>query len=102
MAKKRLRANDGSGEDEIEVNEDLSTEEGRANAICPTCGVFVESHRCRLCGAVKTINGVSKQLIWMRNGRLVKGFIDEKQAFVQMARKWDIPKDDWPKEFLED
>jgi hypothetical protein len=35
----------------------------------------------------------------MRNGRLVKGFHDEKQAFVEMAKQWSIPKEDWPEEF---
>jgi len=99
--KETLRAMDGSGEVEVEVSTDLSTEEGRANAICPSCGVFIDGHRCRLCGAVKTVNTVSGNLIWMRNGRLIKAFHDEKQAFVEMAKQWGIPEDEWPKEFKE-
>ena len=79
----------------------LNSAEGRAEAICPTCGVLVETHRCRLCGAVKTINPVSKNLIWMRNGRLVAGFHDEKQAYVRMAMQHGIPKEDWPERFKE-
>lgn len=75
-------------------------EEEKSDAICPSCGVEVKGHRCRLCGAVKTINSVSGNLIWMKNGRIVKAFRDEKQAYIKMAEKWGISKDKWPKKFL--
>jgi ribosomal protein L32 len=38
-------------------------------AICPSCGKAVATHRCNLCGAEKTVNQVSGNEIWMRNGR---------------------------------
>jgi predicted RNA-binding Zn-ribbon protein involved in translation (DUF1610 family) len=100
--KETLRKMDGSGEAEIAVNTDLSTDTGRADALCPTCGKVVEGHKCRLCGNVKTINQVSGQLIWMRGGRLVRAFHDEKQAYVRIARENGIPEEKWPKEFRGD
>jgi len=69
-------------------------------ALCPTCGVEVPTHRCRLCGAVRTVNQVSRNVIWMRNGRVVRAFADEKQAYVKMAEVYGIPKERWPKRFL--
>lgn len=102
IKRETLRAMDGSGEIEIEDKQDLTTTAGRANAICPTCGKLVEGHKCRLCGAVKTINSVSGNLIWMRNGRLVRAFHDEKQAYIQMAKLHGISEEEWPKEFRED
>lgn len=87
-------------------DEDLKLEKALAekedpiiDAICPSCGVEVETHRCRLCGATKTINSVSGNVIWMRNGRIVKAFHDAKDAYVQMASKYQIPRTQWPEEF---
>jgi len=77
------------------------TEAERSDAICPTCGVEVKGHKCRLCGATKTINSVSNNLVWMRNGRLVAGFRDEKAAYIEMARKFGISENKWPKKFKE-
>jgi len=68
-------------------------------AICPTCNKGVEGHKCRFCGATKSINQVSGNLIWMRNGRVVSAFKDEKMAWVTMAQRNDIPKDEWPEKF---
>lgn len=68
-------------------------------SLCPTCGVEVPSHKCRLCGAVRTVNQVSGNVIWMRNGRVVRAFADEKAAYVQMAKQYEIPEDRWPKRF---
>jgi hypothetical protein len=68
-------------------------------AICPTCNKGVEGHKCRFCGATKTINQVSGNLIWMRNGRVISAFKDEKIAWVQMANANGIPKDKWPERF---
>lgn len=67
-------------------------------SLCPACGPDgdVINGKCRLCGARKTINGVSGNVIWMRNGRIVRAFEDERQAYVQMARKYGIPRDKWP------
>lgn len=69
-----------------------------AESICP-CGKEVLTHRCRFCGAVKTINSVSGNVMWMRNGRLISAFRDEKQAYIRMAEKWGIPKENWPEKF---
>lgn len=71
----------------------------RAEAICPTCGVDVDGHKCRLCGAGKTISSVSGNVIWMRNGRVVAAFRDEKQAFINMAERHGIPEKEWPERF---
>jgi len=72
-----------------------------AEAICPTCGKPVPTHRCRLCGATKTINSVSGNVIWMRNGRVVAAFRDEKDAWIRMATQYSIPQDEWPDRFRE-
>lgn len=71
-------------------------------AICPTCGVVIENKKCRLCGARMTINSVSGNVIWMRNGRIVRGgaFADEKEAWIRMAEQWGIPREQWPRRFL--
>jgi hypothetical protein len=75
-----------------------------ADSICPKCGPkcgpLVHSS-CRLCGAMKTINSVSGNVIWMCNGRIVPGgaFQDDKNAYVQMAERYGIPKDQWPEKF---
>lgn len=79
--------------DEIEEPKDP------ADAICPSCGVEVQRGKCRLCGARRAINDVSRNVIWMRNGKLVAAFKDEKQAYVRMAIQWDIPQDRWPERF---
>ena len=69
------------------------------DGICPSCGIVVPG-RCRLCGARMTINSVSRQVIWMRNGRIVKGgmFKDVVHAWREMANQWEIPRGQWPKE----
>ena len=68
--------------------------------ICPTCGVPVKGHKCRLCGATKTINSVSGNEIWMRNGRIVRAFKDARFAWLEMAKKYQIPYAEWPVAFL--
>lgn len=73
---------------------------GAIESICP-CGQPVEGHRCRLCGAVKTVSSVSGNVIWMRNGRIAAAFQDSKRAYVEMAERWGVPKDRWPREFLD-
>lgn len=72
-----------------------------ADSICPSCGVVVSDHKCRLCGARKTINSVSGNVIWMRNGRIVPGgaFQDDKAAWVDMALRYNIPRNEWPEKF---
>jgi hypothetical protein len=78
--------------------EEMSSDE-KADAICPTCGVMVDGHRCRLCDATKSINQASGNQIWMRNGRLVAAFKDSRQAYVRMALQYGIPREKWPEEF---
>jgi ribosomal protein L24E len=69
-----------------------------AEAICP-CGKPVETHKCRFCGATKSINQASGHVIWMRNGRVVRAFQDEKKAYVEMAEQYGIPEAEWPEQF---
>lgn len=78
---------------------DVEAAEKEGEAICP-CGTEKVVYRCNSCGATRHLNPVSGHLAWMRNGRLVSSFHDEKDAYVSMAGKWDIPKERWPKEFL--
>ena len=79
-----------------EVN---ANEADPVESLCPKCGVPVPTHKCRLCGSVRTINQVSGNVIWMKNGRVVRAFIDSKHAYVEMAKAHNIPKEEWPKEF---
>ena len=83
----------------LETIEEPMLETG--DSICPACGVAVD-YRCRLCGATKSINSVSGNVIWMRNGRLIAGFKDEKQAFLNMAERWNVPESLWPDKFKPD
>jgi hypothetical protein len=62
----------------------------------------MDGHKCRFCGVTKTINQVSGNAIFMRNGRIVSAFTDEKTAYVQMAQKYQIPQEMWPKRFREE
>lgn len=71
------------------------------SSFCPACRKDVEGHKCRLCGATKTINAVSGAVIWMRNGRVIAAHKDSKSAWVAMAVKHRIPQDQWPAEFLD-
>lgn len=77
----------------------LTMHDKMADVICPTCAKAVEGHRCRLCGATKTINSVSGSVIWMRNGKLVAAFHDDKRAFVDTALEHNIPIEEWPEQF---
>ena len=76
-------------------------EKMNAEAICPTCGKPVPTHKCVLCGATKSINSVSGNVIWMRNGRVVAAFRDEKDAYVRMAVQYGIPASEYPERFKE-
>ncbi len=77
----------------------VTTEAHPADVLCPTCGKVVEGHKCRLCGATKTVNQVSGKIMWMRNGRLVAAFHDEKAAWLRAAREHNIPRSEWPEKF---
>jgi len=87
----------------VEAEKVLTDEEKLAasDSICPGCLVRVIENKCRLCGARKTINSVSGNVIWMRNGRIVPGgaFQDDKNAYVQMAQRSGIPMSEWPEKF---
>lgn len=74
-------------------------EKMQAEAICPTCGKPVPTHKCRFCGATKSINSVSGNVIWMINGRIIRAFRDEKQAYVEMAMRYGISESEWPERF---
>jgi len=66
--------------------------------ICPCCGI-VTDYRCRLCGATRTTNQVSGNIIWMKNGRVVGAFTDSLQAWARMAEQYNIPLEEWPVQF---
>lgn len=70
-----------------------------AETICPGCGKEVETHKCRFCGATKCISSVTGQVIWMRNGRVVEAFQDEKNAYIEMAKRYGIDESRWPERF---
>lgn len=70
-----------------------------SEVVCPSCGKPIEGHRCRLCGATRTVNSVSGNVIWMRNGRVVEAFHDEREAYVKVAMKHSIPVEEWPERF---
>ena len=76
-----------------------TTSEYQADLLCPTCGKPVEGHKCRFCGATKTINQASGNVMWMRNGRLVAAFHDEKAAWQKVAQQHSIPESEWPEKF---
>jgi hypothetical protein len=71
------------------------------NCICPNCGGSVETHRCKFCGAEKSINQVSGNEIWFLGGRVISAFADSKIAYIKMATKYNIPVDQWPVEYKE-
>lgn len=66
--------------------------------ICPSCGVTT-FYRCRLCGATRSTNAVSGNVIWMRNGRVLAAFRDAAHAWVRMAERYGIPAEQWPEQF---
>ena len=79
----------------------MKQREHEAEALCPTCGVEVHTHKCNLCGATRSVNSVSGNVFWMRNGRIVQGgaFRDEREAWVKVARQYEIPMEQWPERF---
>lgn len=99
MAKKKVTDTTEPIEDKMEVVVKEKKSKSTIDDVCPSCGKEVENAKCRLCGARKTINSVSGNVIWMRNGRIVRAFHDEKEAYVQMATLHNIPRDRWPEEF---
>lgn len=70
-----------------------------ADRICPTCYKPVVGHKCRLCGATIAVSSVSGNVVWMRNGRLIAAFHDEREAYVKMAVANQIPEERWPERF---
>jgi succinate dehydrogenase/fumarate reductase-like Fe-S protein len=68
-------------------------------ALCPKCGVAIEGHKCRLCGATKSISDVSGNVVWMINGRVLAAFKDSRDAYVEMAKRHGIPESEWPDKF---
>jgi methionyl-tRNA synthetase len=87
---------------DFEVEHHTKAPEKEIEGICPGCGKEMGEYRCRFCGTTKTINQVSGNVIFMRNGRIVSAFTDEKAAFIQMAIKHNIPQEQWPKQFKEE
>lgn len=80
---------------------DRSKMAGVIESICPSCGPEdgdIINFKCRKCGARKTTNSVSGNVIWMRNGRIVRAFEDERRAYVEMALRYGIPQEQWPED----
>lgn len=78
--------------------EDVEAAKNSGEMICP-CGEENVDYRCAKCGATKHVNPVSGNVSWMKNGRLVRAFKDEKDAYIQMANDHGIPKERWPSQF---
>ncbi len=98
MAKKKSKFQKylgSNGQPSMEERERL------AESICPSCGIEVFDHKCRPCGATKSVNSVSGNVFWMRNGRIVQGgaFKDEREAYTKMATQYKIPQERWPEKF---
>lgn len=67
---------------------------------CYPCGGDMEGRStCRLCGAGRQINQSTGNIIWTRNGRLVAAFDDERDAYIAMAERDNIPIEKWPEKF---
>jgi hypothetical protein len=62
-------------------------------------GELNDEGMCRACGAARQINQISGNIIWVRNGRVVAAFQDEKNQWVEMAKRNGIPQDRWPERF---
>ena len=58
-----------------------------------------ENVQCRLCGAERRISAVSGNVIWIRDGRVVAAFQDEKEQWTAMAKRYGIPEEKWPERF---
>ncbi len=67
-------------------------------SICP-CGQEDVGYRCTKCGATQHVSSVNGNVTWMRNGRVVRAFHDERAAYVEMANNYGIPKERWPVQF---
>ncbi len=67
-------------------------------SLCP-CGQEGVGYKCPKCGSTQHVSPVNGNVTWMRNGRIVRAFHDEKAAFVEMATNHGIPKDRWPIQF---
>lgn len=102
MARKKKEVTEKEAVEDTKLDE-IKASQGNViiTDVCPTCGPKgdIINGKCRLCGARKTINSVSGNVIWMRNGRIVRAFRDSKQAYVKMALNYGIPKSEWPEEF---
>ena len=87
--------------DKHEGQDDRTLMADLIESICPSCGPDgdIINSKCRKCGARKTINSVSGNVIWMRNGRIVRAFEDSRRAYVDMAIKYGIAPERWPEEF---
>lgn len=62
-------------------------------------GDLNEDKACRLCGAAMRISQVSGNVVWIRNGRVVAAFQDEKDQWVKMAKRHGVPESEWPERF---
>ena len=67
---------------------------------CYCCGGDLNAEdMCRLCGATRQINLSTGNIIWVRRGKLVAAFDDERDAYIAMAEREGIPVERWPEKF---
>lgn len=67
---------------------------------CYICGGTLDEERtCRACGTAMQVSQTSGNIIWVRGGRVLAAFQDEKDEWVKMARRCQIPEADWPERF---
>lgn len=67
---------------------------------CYICGGDLDDEKvCRSCGAAMQVSQVSGNIIWVRAGRVLAAFQDEKDQWVKMAKRCNIPEADWPERF---
>lgn len=67
---------------------------------CYPCGEEMKDLiRCTKCGAERQISQTTGNVIWMRRGRLISAFQDEKEAWIEMAKRWKVSRELWPDRF---
>lgn len=63
---------------------------------CYCCGgPLNDESMCRHCGAQRQINKSTGNVIWVRRGKLVAAFDDEREAYRAMAKANGIPYEKW-------
>ena len=61
---------------------------------CPGCGAAVVLPKCTACGAEQRVNPASGNIMWLRRGRVLAAFEDEKAQWEAMAARYGIARGD--------